>query len=198
MKSGDLERVSESGAGALGPGPPLPPGHQGAPASALGTRLAAGSVSPEAERGGGGGCRTELGSLPGGPWRGYADWLREDRGARESVRGLSERALPDGSPCLHISTDWFPFPLGPSVAGSPVLIGRPRCFSGLESASQPRSAQLRGAPALRVSKRGPSPSEPLRLPRLSSQPRRHAGGCVCKVQPGGPGRLWVPSRAWEG
>lgn len=51
------------------------------------------------------------------PWRGYPDWLREDWRARECVLGLPEPALPDGSPCLHVSASWFPFPLCPPEAG---------------------------------------------------------------------------------
>lgn len=48
--------------------------------------------------------------------------------------GLLERALPDGSPCLHVSVGWFPFPLATCC---PVLSARQSRLSGTNGPASP-------------------------------------------------------------
>lgn len=155
-KPGDPGRRSIPGAGDAGS--TTHTGRQGSLAPALGTRLPAGFLSPEA---GGCGARScslhQLGSLPGGPWGGQVDWLQADRGP--SVSGGLSGGSSRWKPCLHVSAGWFPFLLvlllpgarRPGAAGSPGLAGGPRRSWGHLSA-HPGSASLRRSwlPALRA------------------------------------------------
>lgn len=106
--------------------------------------------------------------------------------------GLPERALPDGSPCLHVSVGWFPFPLATCC---PVLSTRQSRLSGTNGPASPLlrqrisisnldpfsysvpSALVLRAPA-RVSFRGRVPGAVLsaRVPRPSETSPCGGGG----------------------
>lgn len=141
-------------------GPPLPP----APGAPWPQRWALGFLSAEAEhrRGGGGGCsRPHSGPCLVGP--GVGKWPRRGRiGVQVSVSGaLSERAPPDGSPCLHVS----------AFSSSRHSVAR---LSALES------CRLRGTPgpASPPLRRGTFPSPGPRRSLAPSAPALRAQACA--------------------
>lgn len=175
---------------------------KGALALALGTRLAAGFLSPEAEGGRGESCsRHQLGSLPGGPQGGQVDWLQADRGASMRLGVCRSRLFQMEAPVYMSARARFPsswyFCCRSSALGSCRLPGtngpaspllrrgisfhslRPRRSSSpARGTLRQACARSRGRAPRVFSKRVPRTSEPLILRWLALS--RRPGDCPAK------------------